>query len=98
MICLINVDKVLAPGGRFYATFFESKGGNWPEPIDHKVATGGVLTSYPDRDPYHYDFTMFEWMCQGLSIDVTYIGDWGHPREQQMLLFSKREGPSEPGG
>lgn len=89
LICLANVDHVLAPGGRFYATFFNSTGGRFAEPIDHKVRTGGVLTSYPDRDPYHYDVDMFEWMCRDLSIDVTYIGDWNHPREQEMLVFAR---------
>lgn len=89
--CLMNMDKALAPGGRFYATFFENpKGKNFLGPLSWPRADGPPQTSYFDKDPYHYDVETFRWICVGTSLAVERLGDWGHPRRQRMLLFTKR--------
>lgn len=86
--CLVNMDGALAPGGRFFATFFENPGGKRNlEPIEQPVAFGHPVTSYFDRDPFHYDVATFEWICTGTGLTVERIGDWGHPRNQRMLRF-----------
>lgn len=84
--CIVNVDKVLVKGGRFYATFVENpKGKSNLEPIRHQ---DGAMT-YFDKDVFHYDFKTFEWICEGTKLKVEYIGSWNHPRNQMMMVFTK---------
>lgn len=79
--CLERLAPVMASGGRFYATFFEGQGPSIARP-------DGVVT-HPDRDPFHFsqaqirDATTGDW-------DFQWIGDWGHPRDQQMACFIRR--------
>ncbi len=81
------MQKVLKPGGKFYATFFEDPDGtHYTTPIHHPV--GGKVT-YPDRDPYHYMFDVFEDLARRAELEVTHIGDWNHPRDQMMMVFTK---------
>jgi SAM-dependent methyltransferase len=86
---LSMVEKVLSPGGSFYATFFLC-----PERYDlHKPfqhEPGGIIT-YHSRDPYHYRLNDFEHLIHKLhlSLKMLFIGDWNHPRNQQMLCFNK---------
>lgn len=84
--CLLNMEKVLAPGGRFYATIWENPDGKRNlEPIRQ---AGGKVTHF-DRDAYHYDLATFEWICEGTSLTVEHLGQWGHPQHQVMLVFAK---------
>ena len=86
--CLMAVDEVLEPGGRFFATFFENPDGKrHVEPIRHPTVTGEALITYFDRDPYHYDVDTFRWICRGTRLEVSVVGEWGHPRDQRMLIF-----------
>jgi len=88
--CLINMGQVLAEDGKFFATFFENPQGKANlEPILHPTVDTPNLFSYFDRDPYHYDLATFEWACQDTGLKVEYIGDWNHPRDQKMLLFTR---------
>lgn len=83
--CLVNVSRVLRPDGRFFATFFEDpEGKSNLQPVNQ-----GFVTTYMDRDPYHYQVDAFRWLCDGIDLEVEYIGDWGHPRNQRMLLFRR---------
>jgi SAM-dependent methyltransferase len=88
--CIVSIQDILKQDGRFYATFFEnSKGKSNLEPILHPRVDGTPLPTYFDKDPYHYDFETFKWICRGTSLEVEYIGEWGHPRDQRMMLFTK---------
>jgi hypothetical protein len=49
----------------------------------------GEIVSYFDRDPFHYDIDTFRWIADGTDLSVEYIGDWNHPRNQKMLVFTK---------
>lgn len=90
MRCLWQIDQVLVPGGRFYATFFVARKGKFHlEPIPHPRVDGPDLPSFFDRDPYHYDFATFQWICEGTGLTVEYLGDWNHPRDQKMMVFTK---------
>lgn len=83
--CLINIDKVLKKEGKFYATFFETK-----DKFNLKaIKQSEEVTSYIDKDPFHYHFSVFEFLVDGLDLSVEYIGDWKHPRNQKMLCFYK---------
>lgn len=89
--CIVNIDKVLAPKGLFYATFFENPGEKFDlQPVLHPQADGPGIVSFYDRDPYYYDLDAFKFMCEGTSLEVNYIGHWNHPRNQKMLVFTKR--------
>jgi SAM-dependent methyltransferase len=89
--CLMNLEHVMKPGGKFFATFFENPAGKFNlHPISQPLTDGAVLTSYFDQDPYHYDFETFRWICEGTRWQVEYVGDWGHPRSQKAIIFTKR--------
>lgn len=89
--CLSGVHGVLARSGVFYATFFENeRGPRHLEPLQWPTTDGLVITTYFDRDPYHYDVDTFKWLCRRAGLRLDYLGDWGHPRGQRMLAFRRR--------
>lgn len=88
--CLIEVERHLEPGGRFFATFFSSPlGRRSAAPVVHDAVDMRLVT-YLDRDPFHYDVDIFRWLCEGSNLAFTYMGPWSHPRDQHMLRFEKR--------
>lgn len=87
MRCLAEIERVLRPEGRFYATFFQAPG---PRLNTEPLRQSKTVTTHPDADPFHYDPDIFRWAVEGSTLDVKLVGDWGHPRNQQMLLFTKR--------
>jgi SAM-dependent methyltransferase len=86
MRCLAEIERVLRPKGRFYATFFQHPG---PRLDTEPLRQSETVTTYPDADPFHYDPDIFRWAVEGSTLEVDPIGDWDHPRNQQMLLFTK---------
>ncbi len=89
--CLIAMEEALVQGGSFFATFFENdRGRTFVDPVHRKTGPNETITTYMDRDPFHYRVRTFEHLVEGSSLELTYIGDWGHPRGQQMLCFTKR--------
>lgn len=82
--CLSRLAPSMAPGGRLFGTFFIV-------PDDHLVGKPcerphGIQT-FDHKDPYHYRVAQIEQLCEGLAWRPFVIGDWGHPREQHMVLF-----------
>ncbi|KAF0817855.1 hypothetical protein KIS4809_3373 [Bacillus sp. ZZV12-4809] len=49
--------------------------------------SGGIVTNI-DSNPYHYHISLFKYLIEGSSLQMDYIGDWGHPRNQKMMRFS----------
>jgi SAM-dependent methyltransferase len=86
MRCLSCVEEVLSDGGRFYATFFPNSTGYR---LRREHIEVGELHIQLDRDPFFYDPDVFRWACEGSSLSAEYVGDWGHPRGQQMMRFSR---------
>ncbi|WP_168733876.1 class I SAM-dependent methyltransferase [Metabacillus sediminilitoris] len=84
--CLLNMEKVLKKEGTFFATFFESKEKNNKKPIKQ---SSGIIT-YPNKNPYHYQLFDFDRLIKGSSLELKYIGNWGHSRNQKMLCFKKK--------
>jgi len=82
--CLIQVKRVLAPRGSFYATYFEAAEPAHLETIVH--SPGGIKTRY-DADPFHYSFEEMSMAARLASLAIERIGDWAHPRAQKMLRF-----------
>jgi len=85
--CIQNIDKILVQGGKFYATFFENK--NNVQSIEHLSSDGIHFSTFCDKDPYHYNFETFKQLCKGTKLSVMYLGDWSHPRDQKMMVFTK---------
>ncbi len=89
--CVMNIEKALHSGGKFFATFLENPHGKFNlEPIYHSGLEDYGNYSFFDKNPFHYDFDTFRYVCKGTSLDVAYIGEWNHPREQKMMDFIKR--------
>lgn len=84
--CLTALLPVFAPGGVFYATYFERPADAAPDaPVAHEP--GGVRT-FPDRDPYDTTRAALRAATPpGWLLEV--IGDWDHPRDQQMARFTR---------
>ena len=86
--CVMQMEKVLVPGGTFYATFYENAQGKQNlDPVEQKP---GLLTHF-DEDFFHYDFGTFEWIASGTSLRVEHLGEWNNPRNQRMLVFTKTD-------
>lgn len=76
----------IQPAGRVYATWFEN-----PHPEDYgPIAHPHGLTTYPDRPPYHYPFTLIRHVCDSIGVDVARIDGPAHPRGESVLLFTRR--------
>jgi SAM-dependent methyltransferase len=82
---LREASHVLAPAGRFYATFFIAPEPAHLEPITHE--RGGITTKY-DSDPFHYGFPEIEALSGFAGLHARLIGEWNHPRNQQMVCFT----------
>lgn len=73
--CLTRLRACVRPGHRFYATFFE--GGSSENP----AASHSHL-------PFRYPRTWLEDAGRAAGWEPSYIGAWGHPRDQRMMLFT----------
>ena len=81
-LCLRNVAEVLVPGGRFFATYNE-RTGEGPDRVDRSELPY-------DKDPiFRYDYAELARLVEGTGLEAERIGDWGHPRDQQMAVFTK---------
>ena len=86
--CLAAITPHFQPGGRFFVTVFLAP----PEVADKacKQIPGGIAT-WPDRDPFHTTLLALEDVAaRTTSWDMSVIGNWDHPRNQQMLCFIRR--------
>ena len=83
--CLSAVAPYFQPGGRFFVTVFLA-----PQAEAHKTfkqAPGDIVTS-PDKDPFHTTLAALQDIAsRAAGWEMTVIGDWNHPRNQQMLSF-----------
>ncbi len=87
--CLVEINKVLSPNGKFYATFFQAPHSAHLDPLLH---TPGGVTTLSDHDPFHYSFAEMQTLAAIASLDVQLIEDWSHPRDQKMLCFTRFAG------
>lgn len=86
-LCLERLAPAMRPDGVLYATFFVAgPGESWADPLVHDP--GGV-TTYPDRDPFHYRFEHVAAAAAGLPWETDVVGDWDHPRDQRMVTFRR---------
>jgi len=83
--CLVEARKVLAPRGQFLATFFQAPESAHLRSLKHEP--GGFVTHF-DRDPFHYSIEEITFLADIAGLKTTLIGEWQHPRDQRMLVFS----------
>jgi ABC-type polysaccharide/polyol phosphate transport system ATPase subunit len=84
--CIAGVVRRLKRSGRFYATWFEN-----PEVanFDPIARADGPMT-YPDREPYHYPFSLIESVCDAVGATVERLPVSTHPRGEAVLVISPR--------
>jgi ABC-type polysaccharide/polyol phosphate transport system ATPase subunit/SAM-dependent methyltransferase len=84
--CIAAVVRKLRPSGRFYATWFEN-----PDPanFDPIIHPNGI-TTYSDREPYHYPLDLIAQVCDAVGADVERITDSTHPRGESILVITRR--------
>jgi SAM-dependent methyltransferase len=85
------VARSMDEGGRFYATFFRGPSGSDRfEPVAQPAHSGyEPIVTTADADPFHYSPADFVALCADLPFAVDDVGDWNHPRGQQMLRFRR---------
>ena len=76
--CLTNL-RAFAPECRFYVTFNESSF-RWPSWFSPNT-----------QRTYFYTRDQLAKIAEKCGWAMTYIGDWGHPRDQRMILFTARK-------
>ena len=86
--CLAEVNRILNPGGKFYATFFQSPNSASLNPIFHSP---GGITTYYDHDPFHYSLVEMQNLAAMANLEAKPVNDWSHPRDQKMLCFIKHD-------
>lgn len=87
-LCLRRLAPAFVPGGVFYATAFVCEDGeDWTQPIQR---ANKLITTHPTQDPFHYELADLAALADRELWDFSYIGDWGHPRGQRMLKFTRR--------
>ncbi|EED31018.1 Methyltransferase domain family protein [gamma proteobacterium NOR5-3] len=86
-LCLAQLEKQLLPGGKFCATFFEAP--SKPQLTPPLLHAKGGITTFANKDPYHYLFEDFVYLSQP-EWQIRYLGDLDHPRSQKFIEFTKK--------
>ena len=86
--CLREVAGHVVRGGCFYATYFAC-------PDEHPVADAlvhepGGITSFGNRDPWHYRTADLLALAEVDTWAGEDLGAWNHPRDQRLLRFVRR--------
>lgn len=81
--CLARVSPVLEPGARLFATFLEVDDDEQQRTIDRSERL------YAKDPNFWYSFSELQAACEGSGLTPEYVGDWGHPRDQKLAVFTK---------
>ena len=85
-LCMERLTTVMRPDASLFATVFLTDDDAWSRPVKHWE---GRITSSPVSDPYHYRPRDLAYCVEGLPWRLDVIGDWGHPRDQSMVAFTR---------
>jgi hypothetical protein len=80
----------MKPGSPLFATFLHCPDHHdMTKPLVQPVAPGqeNPVTSYDISDPYHYTLEDMEYCAKDTPWRFQLVGDWGHPRGQQMAAY-----------
>lgn len=89
-LCLYRAARVMAPGGKFYATFFEERAA---QELDFMRESKRAKQRFSERNVYWYYRADLAWAASFSPWKVRYIGDWGHPAGQRMMEFTRTTAP-----
>jgi len=85
-IMLENSAKYFKPGAKLYVSFFElAEGEPYAKPYLNKAGT----RSRGHKPPLHYLRRDMEYMAQGTVWTPSYIGYWGEPDGQYLMVYQK---------
>jgi ABC-type polysaccharide/polyol phosphate transport system ATPase subunit/SAM-dependent methyltransferase len=86
--CIATVVRKLAPGGRFYASYFDN-----PDPADaDAIVHPGGLKTHSDADPYHTSFDVLAGICAGVGAHAERVSGWVHPQDMRMIAITRVTG------
>jgi SAM-dependent methyltransferase len=80
--CVRRVTPRLAPGGVLFATFREADDDTVDPGRPHRWREN-------ERRGTKYPFRLFQDVAAAAGVSVEYLGDWGHPRGQRMMAFTR---------
>jgi SAM-dependent methyltransferase len=86
-LCLYRTAKVMKPGGKFFATFFEQPTSTPIDRIVYRRKGGRPLLN--EANVYWYYRKDLAWAASYSPWRMRYIGDWGHPAGQRMVEFTR---------
>lgn len=84
-LCLKKTARTLKKGGRFYATIFDVA----ENEVENSIVQCADVTTYPDKDPYHYSRTKIEQAASLSGFILIDIEEFCHPRRQKMAIFQR---------
>ena len=84
-ICMKKLEKKVILDGGFVFSFYENTKNSSGPVVQH--GKNGSFTTYPNRAPYHYKVSDIVACCQGTPWCPTFIGDWGHPDNEKLMLL-----------
>jgi SAM-dependent methyltransferase len=85
-IMLLNAAKYFKSGAKLYVSFFEiPEDEPYAKPFLNKAGT----RSRGHKPPYHYYRRDMEYMAQGTVWTPTYVGYWGEPDGQYLMVYQK---------
>jgi len=87
-LCLFRLAKVMPPGGKFYATFFEKSRST---PLDHIAQREGGRPFFSEQNVFWYYREDLRWVTEFSPWQFRYIGNWGHPNGQKMVEYTRLE-------
>lgn len=77
--CLVQLAPHFPAGRVLFATVFEGRG---------TIVRPSGVTTYEDRDPFHVTRDQLA-AATPAGWTLGWIGDWGHPRDQQMVRLTR---------
>jgi SAM-dependent methyltransferase len=77
-LCFKSLRKIIANGGKFYATFFEVE-----SPVENYLKSDAI-------DCFFYTQHQIITLAEIAGWNAHYIGDWGHPRNQKIVRFEPK--------
>lgn len=84
--CLERLLPVTGAGAKFFCTVFLVPD---DQPFSEPCEQAPAIVTTATADPYHYRLADLRHACEGLPWRLRVIGDWGHPRNQQMVVFER---------
>jgi hypothetical protein len=80
--CLTTIRPNFVPAGRLFATFFIAP----DRQSSYRHQRGGIV-SHADADPFHTSVEAVAAAAVATGWRALWIGEWEHPRDQQMCEF-----------